>query len=82
MNMTTPEYKRNRQLNPLEQELLNYLVKNQDRYIKDVPIVGMESRETLAVYICRLRAKIGKDQIYTLRGVGYQYVGERALIHA
>ncbi len=64
-----------------ESELLNYLVTNHTRTISKEELTQnlwtyetMPTDATLRVYIRNLRAVIGKDNIETIRGMGYRLV--------
>ena len=71
----------NLQLTPKEFELLKYLLLNRNRVLtRDIlleKIWGYEyagDTRTVDVHIRRLRKKIGKGYISTVRGVGYKFV--------
>ena len=64
-----------------ESEFLNYLVKNRQRTISKEELTqnlwsyeSMPSDATLRVYIRNLRSLIGKENIETIRGMGYRLV--------
>ena len=65
-------------LTMMERELLDYLVVHRGVVQKTVPIIGMEKKDTLRVYIHYLRQKIGKHKILTVHGQGYVYIGDKA----
>ena len=69
-------------LTPTEFQLLSVLVKNAGLIVPRGTLLeriwdidgDFIDDNTLTVYVSRLREKIGKDRIETVRGVGYRYV--------
>lgn len=64
----------------LEYRLLRYLMQRAGRIVSQSELVealyataGMRESNTVEVYISRLRRKIGKDRIKTVRGLGYRF---------
>ena len=71
------------QLTPTEFQLLSALVKNAGIIVPRSSLLervwdidgDFIDDNTLSVHVSRLREKIGKDRIETVRGVGYRYTG-------
>lgn len=71
------------QLTPTEFQLLSALVKNAGIIVPRASLLeriwdidgDFIDDNTLSVHVSRLREKIGKDRIETVRGVGYRYTG-------
>ena len=69
-------------LTPTEFQLLSVLVKNAELIVPRGTLLeriwdidgDFIDDNTLTVHVSRLREKIGKDRIETVRGVGYRYV--------
>jgi two-component system OmpR family response regulator len=64
----------------LEYRLLRYLMQRAGRIVSQTELVealyatsAMRESNTVEVYISRLRRKIGKDRIKTIRGLGYRF---------
>ncbi len=66
-------------LTPVEWSVFQPLVKNHNKcvpfdwFYKNV--VGVENMDNLAVWIVRIRRKVGRDKIVTIRKRGYKYIG-------
>ncbi|MGJ4943582.1 response regulator transcription factor [Bradyrhizobium sp. HKCCYLS1011] len=66
-------------VSPLELRILEFLMRRPDRIVSQPELLehiysGSASRDsnTLEVYIARLRKKLGRDCIRTIRGMGYR----------
>ena len=68
-------------LTSLEYRLLAYLIHHQDRVVSRTELVEHlydqdfdRDSNTIEVFVGRLRRKLGKDVIETVRGLGYRLV--------
>lgn len=83
INMSTGEVRRGDMvldLTPLELRMLRYFLLRPGRVVSHLDLTehlyeagSMRDSNTIEVYIGRLRRKIGREKIRTLRGLGYRF---------